>query len=288
MYQRGVRHFAFDSRDQVDNLAANAPGSRVYLRLYTSNKGSKLDLSKRLGVHHADAPELLTYAAQSGLEPFGLTFHVGSQCSEIQNWETGIRVAARLFERFSSLDTLNLGGGFPVPYNESVVSLDQINHTIQAALADSFPRRPRLWVEPGRFLMGPAAMIGASVTQVEDRKPVARAVVDMSLFTGLMEKLEFKDGFEYPIETDAEGKNGSYTLLGPTCDGEDVLAVEIPLPRLHVDHRNPRAGSRIFIGNTGAYTLEYSPIDRPHGFNGARVPSVWFLETGRIRLGGEW
>jgi ornithine decarboxylase len=90
MYAAGVRAFAFDAGDQVENLKQNAPEAMCNLRIYTTNEGSAFDLSKRLGVHVEDAPDLLNYAGKSGLAVSGLTFHVGSQCTSLSNWREAI------------------------------------------------------------------------------------------------------------------------------------------------------------------------------------------------------
>ena len=281
MFAAGVNRFACDSLDQIDNLHYNAPGSKVYIRLFTTNSGSRLDLSKRLGISPEDAPKLIDYAKARGLKPYGVTFHVGSQCRNPDNWRVGIREAAGLFNRFPEMTMLDIGGGFPIPYHMDIPEISDIFEVIQEAIRTCFRSRPDLVVEPGRFLVGTSGLLVTSVVQSETKDPISRAVVDASVFTGLIEKLEFKNGFQYPLQVNHNGGSRRYTILGPTCDGEDIIASDVDLPFLKVDHQRPRNSSRIFIKNTGAYTFDYSPIRHGDAFNGAKVPEV-YLRKGEV------
>jgi len=119
MFACGVNYFAFDSKDQIDNLKINAPGSNVVLRIFSTNEGSKFDLSKNIGAHPEYASGLLNYAKQCGLNLYGIMFHVGSQCNSPKNWRAGIKESAKLFKYFNELRVLNIGGGFPIEYNET-------------------------------------------------------------------------------------------------------------------------------------------------------------------------
>jgi ornithine decarboxylase len=282
MYAAGVRIFAFDSGDQVDNLKHNAPDARCSLRIYTTNEGSAFDLSKRLGVHVEDAPDLLNYAGKSGLSLRGLTFHVGSQCTSLSNWREALLACGDLFRSYPDLSTLNIGGGFPVCYNGAVPSIAEIGAEIRAVIAEAFDPPPEIHVEPGRFIVGDAALTCAAVTQTDERSPRSRAIVDLSVFAGLIEIIESGDGFRYPVETDAQGEPVTYQIGGASCAGTDILVKEVCLPRLRADHRDERNSSRIYFLNTGAYTLDYIAVGQKAGFNGSRLPGVYYLKEGRI------
>ncbi len=277
LHARGVQTFCFDSREQVDNLCINAPGVDAYVRLYHGNTGSRFKLN-RFGADFAMAMDLIAYAQKKGLNPVGVTFHVGSQCCDAGSWEEAIKKASRLFIAFPFLRILNIGGGFPVMYLKKIPSLKQLGETIHDSLDKYFQRRPEIYVEPGRFIVGDAAFTCASVIQVREEKPVSRAVIDMSVFSGFMEILEISDGFHYPIsgEARASGELVRYHLGGPSCAGTDMICRDIMLPRLHVDYRYPHLSSRIYFANTGAYTLDYIARHQKTGFNGSRIPKIFF------------
>ena len=282
MCAAGVRIFALDSADQADNLKHNAPKARCNLRIYTTNEGSAFDLSKRLGVHVVDAPELLNHAKKRDLVVEGLTFHVGSQCTSLVNWREALRACSGLFRRYRELRTINIGGGFPVCYNGSVPSIHEIGVEIRAAIAGAFDTPPVIHAEPGRFIVGDAALTCASVIQTDERPPRSRAVVDLSVFAGLIEIIESGDRFRYPVETDAKGEPATYRIGGASCAGTDILAREVRLPRLRADHRDDLNSSRIYLLNTGAYTLDYIAVGQKAGFNGSRLPGVYYLRNGLI------
>ena len=87
MYKKGVKQFAFDSKDEIEKLKKHAPKSKVYLRFHTSNHGSGQELNTKSGVLFKEASYLLDEAKRAKLEPFALTFTVGSQCNNIKNWK---------------------------------------------------------------------------------------------------------------------------------------------------------------------------------------------------------
>ncbi|MCG8615855.1 MAG: hypothetical protein MI802_06530 [Desulfobacterales bacterium] len=286
LFAMGIKRFCFDSAEQIENLRLNAPGAEVYVRLCQSSDGSRFKLD-RLGADFDTAVALIALAAKKGLRPVGVTFHVGSQCCDPGNWDTAIKEAAELFRAYPFLQFLNLGGGLPVPYQTPAPDIIALGKTIKAGLDRYFDHRPEIYMEPGRFIVGDAAYTCASVIQVREEKPVSRAVLDMSVFAGFMEILEISDGFHYALRTNAPGREREmirYDLGGPTCAGTDIICRNIELPRLRVDYQNPRLSSRVYFANTGAYTLDYIARDKDTGFNGARIPKIYF--TGERR--DEW
>ena len=282
MYASGLDCFTFDSKDQVQNLKINAPGAKTVMRLSSTNEGSRFNLSKNLGVDPESSVDMLSYAKANGLRIYGLIFHVGSQCHSPSNWRDGIAHCAELFKQFPELEVINIGGGFPVRYNGSIPDITYISQVINQSINNSFEKRPILHVEPGRFIIGDCALACASVTNVHRQKFISRAAVDLSVFGGLMEIIEIGDGFQYPIETTENGEMRSYRIIGATCAGNDVIAEEVQLPRLKVDLNNPKNSSRIYLLNTGAYTLEYVMTEHRSGFNGLTIPRVYYIKNGAI------
>ena len=282
MYASGVDCFTFDSKDQVQNLKINAPGAKTVMRLSSTNEGSRFNLSKNLGVDPESSVDLLRYAKANGLRIYGLTFHVGSQCHSPLNWRAGIVQCAELFKQFSELEMINIGGGFPVRYNGSIPDITYISQVINQSINNSFDNKPILYIEPGRFIIGNCALACASVTNVHQQKSISRAAVDLSVFGGLMEIIEIGDGFQYPIETTGNGEMRTYRIIGATCAGTDVIAEKIQLPRLKVDHKEPRNSSRIYLLNTGAYTIDYVMAAGMNGFNGLTIPRVYYINNGEI------
>ena len=283
MHAAGVRHYVFDSIDQIENLKHNAPSSNVYLRISTPNEGSGFELSHRLGRTSNDAGTLIEKAREAGLTPAGLIFHVGSQCSNPDNWKAALRECGKLFRQYPSLKVINLGGGFPVNYTYDVPNLKEISECINNSIEEYFEQRPIIFAEPGRYLVGDAAITCSSVLQVENKPCVSRAMIDMSVFTGFIEMLESQMLIKYQVEIDHhEGEEKNYQIIGPTCAGTDIVVDQVSLPLLEIDHKNPHFCSKLFHLNTGAYTVDYISLGQQNGFNGAKLPNVHFMRQGKL------
>jgi len=123
-FGRGVRRFAFDSEAELRKLALHAPSSEVMCRLQTTGENAGWPLSRKFGCDLEMAAELLLMARDFGLSTIGVSFHVGSQQTDPMQWRKPLHEAAGLFRRLSregvTLDTVNIGGGFPVLYDQSV------------------------------------------------------------------------------------------------------------------------------------------------------------------------
>src|SRR5690606_506119 len=115
----------------------------------------------------SDAVGLLARAADAGLEPIGTTFHVGSQNRDEESWlralETSRRVWDEAARRGINLSLLNLGGGLPAQHLKPIPSFEAIGDAVGRRIAEWFPTGTRVIVEPGRALIGEAAVLVASV-----------------------------------------------------------------------------------------------------------------------------
>ena len=116
-HEAGVWRFAFDGEGELRKLAEHAPGSAVYVRLRVDDTTSVFPLSRKFGASASDAHQLLITARDLGLRPYGVTFHVGSQCTSASAWRQALtsvgRLLSTLLEDGIELEMLNLSGGFP-------------------------------------------------------------------------------------------------------------------------------------------------------------------------------
>lgn len=271
-YALGVRLFVVDSASEVAKVADAAPGSALLVRIVTSGSGSDWPLSRKYGCTVDDAVALLVDAGRLGLDPAGVSFHVGSQQRDPQAWGPPIRSAARVFEGVRAQGfhpwLLDLGGGFPAVLDGGdLPPVRDYGHAIEAHLRAAFgDDRPRTLVEPGRGVVGDAGTVVTSVVGVVDRGGVRWVFVDAGVFTGLVETLD--EAIRYRLETPGvEGPSGPCVLAGPTCDSADVLyettPVSLPLSLAE--------GDELRIHAAGAYSACYSTV----GFNGfAPLPTV--------------
>ena len=268
-FARGVRMFAFDSEAELRKLARSAPGSRVYCRILVGNDGAEWPLSRKFGCEVEMARELMVLAGELGLDPFGLSFHVGSQQVNTAAYEAAIAKVALLFtdlrEAGVKVRMVNLGGGYPVRYRQEVPEIDDIGAAIMGAMAEHFGNAlPDVVVEPGRFVVGDAGVVSAEVVLVSRKAkddPVRWVYLDIGRFGGLAETEG--EAIKYAFRTPRDGEaEGPVTIAGPTCDSTDTLYEKsnYRLP-LSLD-----AGDRVELLATGAYVTSYAS----QHFNGFR------------------
>lgn len=269
-YARGVRRFAVDCADEITKLAALAPGASVLIRLDVSNTASVVPLAGKFGATPHDAVNLLSQAARAGLVPYGLTFHVGSQALEADAWSKAIGVCRgvmhALLERGERIQMIDLGGGYPVPYEEPVLAVAAIGKAVTAAI-ETLPYPVSLAAEPGRYLTAEAGVMSATVIGRASRRGEEWLHLDVGAFGGLMEALETRRTLRYPIRcTHPHGlppREVSLAVTGPTCDSEDTILLNARVCA------QLRTGDVVEIGMTGAYTTAYAST-----FNGFPLPTV--------------
>jgi len=267
-YELGIRLFAFDSDAELAKLATSAPGSAVFCRIAVdSGSSARWPLDGKFGCSAAMARDLLIAARDRGLDPCGLSFHVGSQQCDIAPWDRAIAAASNIFDDLAAagldLRMLNLGGGFPVPYRAQVPSLEDVTAAIQHALTRHFGNQiPDIVAEPGRALVADAGVIRSEVVLISERDYDAAerwVYLDIGKFGGLAETAG--EAIQYPLRTATDGSpTGPVVLAGPTCDGADILY-------RHAGYRLPlnlNIGDHIDLLATGAYTATYAST----GFNG--------------------
>lgn len=265
-YDRGVRLFVTDSEADLDNIAAAAPGSRVFCRLLVDNKGSRTPFGRKFGCTPQTAVTLLRRARDRGLDPYGVSFHIGSQQLDPVAWEHGIDAARSVFEGLEADGIkprmVNLGGGLPASYTESTPVLDEYAARIERCLEANFgAQRPELLIEPGRHIVGDAGVLRGEVVLATPETGSDRRWIylDVGRYNGLAETEG--EAITYRLRTSRDGDpTGPVVLAGPTCDGDDVLYqhshYELPLTL--------RGGDWVDLLSAGAYTASYSSV----GFNG--------------------
>jgi len=274
-YQKGVRLYAFDSEAELKKLAAAAPGSRVFCRILTDNEGAEWPLSKKFGCMPDMARDLLMMAPKLGLVPYGISFHVGSQQTDPDQWDRALEAAAGIFrdlrEKGIELDMVNLGGGFPTRYLKDIPAMSIYGGKIIDAIRQRFGNRiPRTIIEPGRGMVGNAGVIQSEVVLISKKSANDNkrwVYLDIGKFGGLAETMN--EAIKYPITSERGGEEGPVIIAGPTCDSEDVLyehaAYQLPL--------DLEIGDKVSIHAAGAYTLTYASV----AFNGFAPLKAYYI-----------
>ncbi len=263
----GIKYYAYDSKDEVDKIASIVPGAKVYIRLSVPNEGSEWPLSKKFGVEIDDGISLITYAASKGLDPVGITFHVGSQCTNLYNWDNALYKAKVLWDMAAQkgidMRVLNIGGGYPVKYTKNVVDIEEIEKNIDGLIGELFPPGIDVFIEPGRGVVGDAGVYACQVIGKSKRGDENWLHIDVGVFNGLMESI---GGIKYCyITEDTGGGKKNWTIAGPSCDGFDVIDKNVML-------QDPEIGSTVLILSCGAYTISYASE-----FNGFAIPKTYMI-----------
>ncbi len=270
-YEKGVRLFATDCKDDLKNIAEYAPGSKVYVRILVENTTSAdWPLSRKFGCHPDMAYDLCIQARESGVIPYGISFHVGSQQRDIGQWNDALVKTKYLMDSLDQeedlkLEMINLGGGFPASYVTPANELEDYASEITRYLKDDFgEQQPRIILEPGRSLVGDSGILISEVITISRKNNTALfrwVYLDTGKFNGLIETLD--ESLKYPIITSIDEKAkkwGEVVLAGPTCDSMDIMYEDYKynLPT------NLKSGDRIYFLSTGAYTASYASVE----FNG--------------------
>ncbi|NJD56553.1 MAG: type III PLP-dependent enzyme [Nitrospirae bacterium] len=259
----GITYFSYDSEAEVLKMREYVPGANVYVRLSVPNEGSEWPLSKKFAVEVDAAEELLLYARKKGLNPVGITFHVGSQCTNIYNWNAALNKAKDLWDRAEKagirLSLLNIGGGYPIRYTKDVVGISAIDKNINKLIYEKFPKKMRVFIEPGRAVVGDAGIFVTRVIGKAVRGDEEWLSLDVGVFNGLMESV---GGIKYRYIVEGPGEMRKWTLAGPSCDSFDVIEKDVLLPE-------PAVGSYVLILSSGAYTISYASE-----FNGFSIPKT--------------
>jgi ornithine decarboxylase len=273
-HRLGVELFAFDSEEELRKIAAHAPGAKVYCRVVVSNAGAEVPLSRKFGTTMARAAALMLLAPALGLQPHGISFHVGSQQHGTAAYELAIAEVAMLFSdlraRGVELKMLNLGGGFPVRYREDVPEKEIFGLAIMQAMTEHFGNDlPDMLIEPGRAMVGDAGVVAAEVVLVCQRMPDDDrrwVYLDIGRYGGLAETEG--EAIRYRI-TAGVGATGPVVIAGPTCDCLDIIYEKTPyfLPL------DLASGDRVLIHDAGAYITSYAS----QSFNGFKPLAEHFV-----------
>ncbi|KYL30986.1 ornithine decarboxylase [Pseudoalteromonas agarivorans] len=247
----GCKVFVVDNINELEKFIAYKDQAEILVRLSFRNKDAFADLSKKFGCSPEAAIDIISLAQQLGIRIKGLSFHVGSQSPNPTKYVEAINASAKVVKKVAelglpALSTLDIGGGFPVPYSADVLPIDVFCAPINIALAQ-LPETMQIIAEPGRFIVASSVTSVASVMGQATREGKTWYYLDDGVygsFSGLM-----FDEAAYPIDSaKQDGERFESVLAGPTCDSIDVISDSIMLPKLN-------NGDLIISRMMGAYTL---------------------------------
>ncbi|HTS71677.1 MAG TPA: type III PLP-dependent enzyme [Terriglobia bacterium] len=257
----------YDNHEEVIKIARYAPHAGLVLRLQVPNTGSIVELSSKFGAQPGEAVDLITFAHNNNLVVEGLSFHVGSQCTNPQNYSQALSLAAGVFSeakaRGFELKLLDIGGGFPAHYDDTVPSFRRLAKMIRAELDRLFPPPMEILAEPGRFLVASAATAIARIIGKAVRGGKLCYYLDDGVYhtySGVI-----FDHTQYHLKSFGKGPTQICSVFGPTCDALDTISLAEQLPDLEM-------GELLYSENIGAYSAASSTSF--NGFPPAKVVHV--------------
>jgi ornithine decarboxylase len=249
--KRGVDLMTFDSEYELDKIAKLAPGARVMVRIKVPNVGSMVELSLKFGTDPNDAVPLLMRAKKLGLNPYGVSFHVGSQCTHGDNYLEAFEMCAIIVRDARAkqlpVQMVDIGGGFPIRhFDEDEDWFAKMAPGLNLEINRLFDSNVKVIAEPGRALCGPACVLVMSVIGKSIRNNKHWYFLDDGVY-GALSGMIF-DHCNYQFKVFKRGNNQLTTLAGPTCDSLDVISNVEEFPELEV-------GDLVYAANIGAYSL---------------------------------
>ena len=265
--KRKVRFMVFDNEAELYKIQKHCAGASVLLRIKVGNVGSIVELSLKFGADPEQACFLLQKAKQLGLKPIGISFHVGSQCTNGENYLQALEVSSAIFDECRkhnlALSVLDIGGGFPIRHfdRDTHPDFEVIARQIKSERRRLFSKDVRFIAEPGRFLAGPAGILVTQVVGRTFRNNKNYYYLNDGIY-GDFSGIVF-DHCKYEFKTLRRGQKFLSTLAGPTCDSFDTISISEELPELDV-------GNVIYVKNIGAYSSA-SGDTKFNGFPPAKV-----------------
>jgi ornithine decarboxylase len=255
----------YDNVAEIGKIRTYAPHAGLALRIRVPNTGAMVELSSKFGAAPGEAVDLIAAAFDAGLVVEGLSFHVGSQTTNYDNFVQALNLAAGIFHEaalrgFDKLNILDIGGGFPAPYNESVRPFEELARTLNSEFQRLFPPRIEILAEPGRFLVATAAASVVKIIGAAIRDDKRCYYVDDGVYhtySGII-----FDHCQYHLKAFKKGPTQICSVFGPTCDALDTISMAEDLPELAL-------GDLLYSENIGAYS--HASSTSFNGFPPAKV-----------------
>ena len=257
----------YDNYEEVIKIARHAPHSGLVLRLLVPNTGSMVELSSKFGAMPGEAVDLISFAHNNKLEVEGLSFHVGSQCTNLKNYSQALQLAVDVFAearaRGFDLKLLDIGGGFPAHYDDTVPSFKKLAKMLNSELDRLFPEPIEILAEPGRFLVASAVTAVAQIIG----KSVRGGKLCYYLNDGVYQTYSgiIFDHAQYHLKSFKNGPTQFCAVFDPTCDALDTIGLVEQLPVMDM-------GELVYSENIGAYSSASSTYF--NGFPPAKVVHV--------------
>jgi len=241
----------FDNLEEIRKIKKHAPNAGLALRLKVPNTGAMVELSSKFGASPGEAVDLILEADRAGLVVEGISFHVGSQTTNFENYVQALNLTAGVFKEaldrgYTKMNLVDIGGGFPAPYDASVKPLRELAKVVNTEIERLFPTHIQILAEPGRFLVASAGYAVSKVIGKAVRDGKACYYINDGVYhtySGVI-----FDHCKYPVRAFKRGATQICSVFGPTCDALDVVSMAENLPG------DLQLGDLLYSEQIGAYS----------------------------------
>ena len=255
----------YDNIDELKKLKEYCETAGLVVRLKVPDTGSQVEMSSKFGAEPADAQKLIQQAFDMGLKVEGISFHVGSQCTNFDNFTAALAITSEIFndarKKGFNLNLVDIGGGFPVPYDPQVPDFKILAGLLNSEFKRLFPDDIEILAEPGRFIVATAATLVSEI--------IGKARRDGKVFYHINDGVYHTfSGVVYDhwipnFSAWKEGEKEICAVVGPTCDSFDKITLSAELPA------NLEVGDFLLTENIGAYSTASSTTF--NGFDGSKI-----------------
>lgn len=258
----------YDNMDELKKIKEYCKKAGLVLRLKVPDIGSQVEMASKFGAEPADALKLIKKSFDLGLKVEGLSFHVGSQCTNFENYVSALNITSEIFnearKRGYELDIIDVGGGFPVPYDSNNPTFEKLADILNKEFDRLFSEDTEIIAEPGRFIVATSSILVSEI--------IGKARRDEKIF------YHINDGVYHTFSgvvydhwipnfcSFKRGKKEICAVVGQTCDSFDKISLAENLPK------NLAIGDYLYTKNIGAYSIASST--KFNGFEGAKILHV--------------
>ena len=255
----------YDNSAELRKIKEYCDTAGLVLRLKVPDTGSQVEMASKFGAEPAEAQKLIDEAFNLGLTVEGISFHVGSQCTNFDNYTEALAITSQILDaarrKGYNLNLVDIGGGFPVPYDPQVPAFEKLASMLNSELDRLFPKEVQIIAEPGRFIVATAAVLISEIIGVARREGKIFYHINDGVyhtFSGVV-----YDHWIPNFRAFKEGKEGICAVVGPTCDSFDKISLGVNLPE------NLDVGDYLCTENIGAYSVASST--KFNGIEGAKI-----------------
>jgi diaminopimelate decarboxylase len=283
-YEIGIiQSLAFESGKKIKALLRITPGVSGHTHEYIST--GQIDSKFGFSIQNNTAMKAVKMLQQhSNIHFAGIHCHIGSQIYRIEAYREAVKVMTALIEQIKlelslEVEELNMGGGFGVfdyDGNKHVDIADFIE-TIMTAIEEECSykniKRPRIIIEPGRWILGEAGITLYTIGAIKEIEGVRKYVSVDGGMTDNPRHALYKAVYRAVVANKAkEPKTDTVTIAGKCCESGDILIRNLKTPIME-------SGDILAVFGTGAYNYSMAS-----NYNKLTRPALIMVKNGESRL----